>query len=567
MQIRRMSTYLNKYSRIITQSKQNGSAQAMLYALGLKREDMNKPQVGIGTVWFEGNPCNSELNQLSKHVKISLEQSDLLPMRFNTIGVSDGKTMGTDAMRYSLPSRELIADSMESIINAEHYDASILIPGCDKNLPASAMALARVNRPGFIIYGGSMKPKYHLTNNKVERLDIVSSFEAYGKYIKGEISDDERQNIVENSCHNSCGACSGFYTANTMSCILEVMGLTLPNSSSNMSLTYPKFGECKSAGEVIYNLMKNDIKPLDIMTRESFLNAIKFLTLIGGSTNGVIHLLAMARTAGVDLTLDDFKKYEDLPVLTNMKPHGLYVMEDLNKIGGTSVLIKYLIDEGILNGDCITVTSKTLKENTINQKKIDFGEGVILPLESAFKKSSHINILSGNMAPGGSVSKIYSEDKHFSGEAIVFDTQEEMLQSLENGEITENHFVILRYQGESTGCPEMLTPTSALVGYFNGRNKGNKIPPFATDGRFSGGSTGVLVAHLPDAYKDNSVTALIKNGDNISIDINNNSINLDVSDRELKLRNRSLEKPELNPTGYLRKFKKLVSNLEDGYLT
>jgi dihydroxy-acid dehydratase len=567
MKIRSMSTHLNKYSRIITQAKQNGSAQAMLYALGLSRDDLNKPQVGIGTVWFEGNPCNSELDQVSKHVKTSLKEKNLLPMRFNTIGVSDGKTMGTDAMRYSLPSRELIADSMEAIINAEHYDASILIPGCDKNLPASAMALARINRPGFIIYGGSMKPKYHLTKNKVERLDIVSSFEAYGKYIKGEITDDERQEIVENSCHNSCGACSGFYTANTMSCILEVMGLTLPNSSSNMSLSHDKLNECKDSGQVIYNLMKNDIKPLDIMTRESFLNAIKFLTLIGGSTNGVIHLLAMARTAGVNLTLDDFKKYEDLPVLTNMKPHGLYVMDDLNRLGGTSVLIKYLIDEGILNGDCMTVTSKTLKENTIDQKKINFDEGIILPLESAFKKSSHINILSGNMAPNGSVSKIYSDEKIFKGKAIVFDNQEDMLKSLENGEITENNFVILRYQGESTGCPEMLTPTSALVGYFNARDKENKIPPFATDGRFSGGSTGVLVAHLPDAFKDNSVTALIENDDFITIDIEKNSINIDVSENEFKEREKSVIKPVLKLDGYLRKYKKLVSDLQDGYLT
>ena len=562
-----MSTNLNKYSRIITQSKKNGSAQAMLYALGLSKEDLEKPQIGIGTVWFEGNPCNSKLDQLSTLVKDSIIKKNILGMRFNTIGVSDGKTMGTDAMRYSLPSRELITDSMESIIEAEHYDGCVLIPGCDKNLPASAMALARINRPGFIIYGGSMKPQYHLSNNKIERLDIVSSFEAYGRYIKGEINDDERQDIVQNACHGNCGACSGFYTANTMSCILEVMGLTLPNSSSNMSLTTPKMNECRDAGYTIANLLKNDIKPLDIMTRESFLNAVKFLTLIGGSTNGVIHLLAMARTANVELTLDDFKEYENLPVLTNMKPQGLYVMDDLNRLGGTSVLIKYLIDEGILNGDCITVTSKTLKENTKLEKKLNFDEGVILPLESAFKKTSHINILSGNMAPSGSVSKIYSEDKNFGGKAIVFNTQEEMLQSLKEGKITEDHFVILRYQGESTGCPEMLTPTSALVGYFNGRNKENKIPPFATDGRFSGGSTGVLVAHLPDAYKENSVTALIEDGDNITIDITTNSINLDVSDKELVLRNRTLIKPDLNLTGYLRKYNKLVSDLEDGYLT
>lgn len=557
---------LNKFSRIITQQKQNGSAQAMLYALGLDDKDLNKPQIGIGSVWFDGNPCNSKLNILSDSIKKSVESNGFLGMRFNTVGVSDGKTMGTDAMRYSLPSRELITDSMESIINAEHYDANILIPGCDKNLPASAMALARVNRPGFIIYGGSMKPSYEVVNGNMEKLDIVSSFEAYGRYIKGEIDDKSRQKIVENSCHQSCGSCSGFYTANTMACILEVMGLTLPNSSSNMSLSNEKMIECENSYGVINKLLKNDIKPLDIMNRESFLNAVKFLTIIGGSTNGVIHLLAMARTAGVDLTLEDFKKYENLPVLTNMKPHGNYVMDDLHKIGGTSVLIKYLIDNDIINGDCLTITSKSLYENTKYCEEINFNQKLIFPISEPFKKTSHINILTGNMAPNGCVTKIYSENKIFSGEAIVFNTQEEMLKSLENGEIKENNFVILRYQGESTGCPEMLTPTSALVGYFNARNN-KRVPPFATDGRFSGGSTGVLVAHLPDAYKDNSITSLIEDGDKITIDINNNNINLDVSEEKLLERKKNLKKPNLKLNGYLNKYRKLVSSLEDGYLT
>lgn len=557
-----MKTNLNKYSKILTQKKQNASAQAMLYALGLDKTDLNKPQIGIGTVWFEGNPCNSKLDILSKKVKNNLNKNNYLGLRFNTIGVSDGKTMGTDAMRYSLPSRELITDSMETMINAEHYDGCVLIPGCDKNLPAAAMTLARVNRPGFIIYGGSMRPSY-LDDNK---LDIVSSFEAYGKYIKGEISDNERETVIMNACHQKCGSCSGFYTANTMACILEVMGLTLPNSSSNMSLSSEKFKECNNSFETIDNLLRLDIKPLDIMTRESFINAIKFLTIIGGSTNGVIHLLAMAKTAGVELSLKDFKNHEHLPVLTNMKPHGIYVMDDLYKLGGTSGLIKYLIEEDILNGDCMTVTSKTLYDNVKNEDKIDTSKNVIMPLDIPFKSNSHINILFGNMAPNGCVSKIYSENKQFSGRAKVFDNQEDMLTALENGEITEKNFIILRYQGESTGCPEMLTPTSALVGYFNSRGK-SSIPPFATDGRFSGGSTGVLVAHLPDAYKDDSITAVIQDNDVITLDLNYNIISLKVSEDEINRRKKLVLKPELNLDGYLKKYKKLVSNLDTGYLT
>jgi dihydroxy-acid dehydratase len=549
---------MNKFSKIITQNKKNGASQSMLYALGLTKQDLMKPQVGIGTVWFESNPCNAKLNILSQKVKDSLSKKDLLPFRFNTIGISDGISMGTDGMKYSLPSRELITDSMESIVRGQHYDSLVCIPGCDKNLPASAMALARLNRPGFIIYGGSMKPSYH----QDMKLDIVSSFESYGKYLKNEISDETRQEIVEKSCHQDCGACSGFYTANTMACILEVMGLMLPNGSSNMSLSKEKFDEIDNAGDVMLNLMEKDIKPLEIMTKESFLNAIKFLTLIGGSTNGVIHLLAIAKTANVDIKLSDFNV--DLPVITNMKPHGINVMNDLSNIGGTASLIKFLIKENVLNGDCLTITGKSLWENVEDYQNLRFDQNVIMPLIEPFKSKSHINILFGNMAPDGCVSKIYSEKKEFVGKAIVFDSEEEMLIALENGRIKEDNFIILRYQGESIGCPEMLTPTSALVGYFNSKGKGDKIPPFATDGRFSGGSTGILVAHLPDAYK-NTITSVIKNDDDIRIDLLNNKIELLVPESEIKIRKSNIPKLELN--GYLKKYNKLVTNLDSGYLT
>lgn len=559
---------LNKFSKIITSGKKNGAAQSMLYALGLNSNDLKKAQIGIGTVWLEGNPCNSKLNNLTNYIASSINTKEMLSMRFNTIGVSDGMSMGTYGMRYSLPSRDLIADSMETVMMAQHYDGLICVPGCDKNLPASAMALARINRPGFIIYGGSMKPTYIYMNGSTKKLDIVSSFESYGRYIKGEIDDKTRNRIVSNSCHKDCGACSGFYTANTMACLLEVMGLMLPNGSSNMASSCEKHEEVKMSGSTMLNLLKNDIKPLDIMTKESFLNAIKFLTLIGGSSNGVIHLLAIAKSANILLTLDDFNMVDNLPVLTNMKPHGTFVMDDMSRIGGTSSLIKYLIENNILNGNCLTITGKTLWENVKDANIINFKENIIKPLNKPFKKTSHINILKGNMAPSGCVSKIYSEKKHFSGKAIVFNSEEEMLTALKKGLITTEHFIILRYQGESIGCPEMLQPTSALVGYFNERGMGNMIPPFATDGRFSGGSTGVLVAHLPDAYKYKSITSIIKNNDIIKLDLLSHTININITDAEIESRfNNDIVKPNLNFSGYLKKYKKLVSNLEHGYLT
>lgn len=548
-----MLTNLNKYSRIITSRKDNSAAQAMLYALGLSKKDLEKPQIGIGSMWFDGNPCNSKLDILSKRTKQSIDNKDFLGMRFNTIGVSDGMSMGTKGMRYSLPSRELITDSIESIMTAQHYDSLICLPGCDKNLPASAMALARLNRPGFIIYGGSMKPSFY--NN--QKLDIVSAFESYGKFLNKDISENERQNIVQNSCHKGCGSCSGLYTANTMASILETMGLTIPNSSSNPSMSSEKLLECDNSKMIVEQLLIKDIKPLDIITRDSMLNAIKMLYLTGGSTNGVIHLLAIAKEANIKLTLSDFMSLQDIPVLLNMKPHGTNVMYDLYKLGGLSVFIKYLIANGILNGDCITITGKTLKENVSDAKDIDFiNQDVILPLENPFKKTSHIKILEGNIAPNGCVAKINSVNNNFCGKVKVFDSENDFLKSLEKGEITRENFIILRYQGETIGCPEMLKPTSALSGYF-----GNDSPPLATDGRFSGGSRGVLVAHLPDAYKKNNLIPYLKDGDIIEMDLNKNSIEL-ISDIST---DNKLKKIELS--GYLNKYRKLVGDISTGYIT
>ena len=544
---------LNKFSRIITQKKEHGAAQAMLYALGLNKDDLKKPQIAIGSMWFDGNPCNSKLNILSDITRKSINDRGFLGMRFNTIGVSDGISMGTSGMRYSLPSRELITDSIESIVRAQHYDGLICIPGCDKNLPASAMALVRLNRPGFIIYGGSMQPSYF--NN--QKLDIVSAFESYGKFLNNDISNFEREEIIQNSCHKGCGSCSGLYTANTMATILETMGLTIPNSSSNFSMSPEKILECKNSQIIIDTLLKKDIKPLDILSKESFLNAIKMLYLTGGSTNGVIHLLAIAKTAKIDLKLEDFKNLEDIPVILNMKPHGSNVMHDLYNLGGTSVLLKYLIEENILDGNCLTITGKSLKENVKDANNIDFlSQNVILPLGTPFKKSSHIKILEGNLAPLGCVAKINSNNTNFRGTALVFDSEKEFLNALEKGKISRDNFIILRYQGETIGCPEMLTPTSALSGYF-----GENSPPIATDGRFSGGSKGVLVAHLPDAYRDDNITSSIKNGSLIELDLNKGTLNiLDEVDK-------SLNKKTIELDGYLEKYSKLVRDISTGYLT
>lgn len=556
---------LNPFSRTITKPKERGAAQAMLYALGLKKNDLQKPQVGICSMWYEGNPCNAKLDVLSARVKESVNKKHLLPLQFNTIGVSDGMSMGTEGMKYSLPSRDLIADSIETVVSAQHYDALVCIPGCDKNLPGAAMALLRLNRPGCILYGGSMRPQYF----GGDKLDIVSAFESYGKYIGGEINDTERELIVKHACDRSkCGSCAGLYTANTMAILLEVMGLSLPNDSSGSSLSDEKFMETDQMGDIMTNLVNKDIKPRDIATRESFLNAVKMLSIIGGSTNAIIHLLAMAQNADVQFTLEDVRSVDQIPVLLNMKPHGKYCMTDLGPLGGTAALCKYLIEQNILDGDTRTITGKTLWENvktapTLNVE-VDGDDIIVHSLSKPFKKTSHINILRGNIAPNGCISKIYSEEKRHTGPAIVFDSETEMLQALENGKIRKDHFVILRYQGESVGCPEMLAPTSALIGYFGK----DDVPAFATDGRFSGGSTGILVAHLPDAFKPNSPTALLRNNDQITVCLESGSIEAYAQDFEWRInppmRSCSRQAP-INRSTYLNRFCKYVGDIETGF--
>ena len=561
--IKNIPIKLNKYSSVITQNKENGAAQAMLHSLNLSKNDLQKAQVGVCSMWYQGNPCNSKLNIYADLVSKSISNNnELLPMQFNTIGISDGISMGTNGMKYSLPSRDLISDSIESVVNGLHYDSLICIPGCDKNLPGSVMAMILLDRPSFMIYGGSMKPSY--LDEKNNKLDIVSAFEAYGKFISKEINDNERQSIIENACDKSCGSCSGLYTANTMATIFEVMGLTLPNSSSSMSLSNEKYDECNLAGETIYNLMYNDIRPSDIITKKSFENAIKMLYLTGGSTNAVIHLLAIAKLANIDLTLDDFSKYEDTPILLNMKPHGKNVMYDLYNIGGTSSFIKYLIENNFIDGDCLTITGDTLFNNVKNANTFNKNQDVIFPVNKPFKDKSHIKILKGNMAKDGCVSKISKDINNvIVKKARVFNNEDEMIESLKNNEITTDNFIILRYQGESIGCPEMLKPTSSLVGYF-----GEDVPPLATDGRFSGGSHGILICHLPDAYKNESITSVIKNDDEIELDLENNSIRLNLSDNVIADRfDYTIIKPKLELKGYLKKFNKLVGTIENGYST
>lgn len=550
---------MNRISKILTQPNHKAAAQSMFYALGLKQKDLNKPQIGIGSVYYDSNPCNSKLYKLANTVQDSINKENMIGFKFNTIGVSDGISMGTEGMRYSLPSRELIADSIETIAGAHYYDGLVLIPGCDKNLPASLMALLRLNRPGFIIYGGAMAPNYY----KQKKLDIVSTFESYGEFINNKINNEEFRNIIQNACNKDCGACSGLYTANTMASILEVMGITLPNSSSNPSLSNEKFDECLDAGNIMENLIKNNIKPSDIITQESFKNSIILTYLLGGSTNAVIHLLAIARNANIDLDLNDFVKYQNIPVLTNMKPHGEYVMNDIYKYGGMTSLLKYFIDEKYINGEILTITGTTLNENL---KEYTNPNNEIKNVIKKMKDNSHIKILKGKLAPEGCVAKVYTNLPSFTKRAKVFDSEVEMINSLKEGKINRSNAIIIRYQGESIGCPEMLNATSALVGYFGNEN----VPPLLTDGRFSGGSRGILIAHLPDAFKDNSITKYINNNDLISIDLENNEIDIAVDYIQLLNRKRYHKEKMVNynySNSYLKKYNKLVGNINDGYMT
>ncbi|MFK8067606.1 MAG: dihydroxy-acid dehydratase [Gammaproteobacteria bacterium] len=555
-------TQKNKYSSRITQPKSQGASQAMLYATGLTEKDMEKAQVGISSVWYEGNPCNMHLLDLSEKVKEGVITAGLVGMRFNTVGVSDGISMGTDGMSYSLQSRDLIADSIETVMSAQWYDANISIPGCDKNMPGVLIAMGRLNRPSLMVYGGTIKPGH--CNN--ETLDVVSAFQSYGQFISGSIDEDTRQEIVRKSCPGA-GACGGMYTANTMASAIEAMGMSLPYSSSMPAEDPGKLEECMRAGEAIRILLEQDIKPRDIMTREAFENAMILLIVLGGSTNAVLHLIAMARSVDVELTIDDFQSVSDrVPFLADLKPSGKYVMEDVHDIGGIPAVMKFLLEEGLINGDCMTVTGKTIAENLKDLPALKAGQDIIRTLDDPIKESGHIRILKGSLAPEGSVAKITGkEGLHFSGPAKVYDSEEDMLAALEQNKIEKGDVVIIRYEGPQggPGMPEMLTPTSAIMGAGLGSDVA-----LLTDGRFSGGSHGFIVGHIVPEAQVGGPIALVEEGDIITINAETNRIDVDVTEKTLEERRSNWQQPPYKATrGTLYKYIKTVKTASEGCVT
>jgi len=557
-----MTKKLNRYSSRITEPRSQGASQAMLYGVGLTSEDMDKAEVGISSVWWEGNTCNMHLNDLAAKVKEGVQAAGLVGLRFNTIGVSDGISMGTRGMSYSLQSRDIIADSVETVMNAQWYDANISIPGCDKNMPGVMIAMGRVNRPSLMIYGGTIKPGHW----KGETLDVVSAFQSYGAYIAGRIDDGEREQIVAHSCPGA-GACGGMYTANTMASAIEAMGMSLPYSSSTPAVDAAKLQECLQAGQAIRNLLEQDIKPRDIMTREAFDNAMVMIMVTGGSTNAVLHLLAMARAVDVPLGIDDFQKVSDrVPFLADLKPSGKYVMEDLHNVGGTPAVMKYLLEHELINGDCLTVTGRTIAENLADVPGLTAGQEVFMPLDKPIKETAHIQILKGNLAPGGSVAKITGkEGLEFSGPARVFDCEEDMLAGLEKGEIRKGDVVVIRYEGPKggPGMPEMLTPTSAIMGAGLGKDVA-----LITDGRFSGGSHGFIIGHVVPEAQEGGPIGLIRNGDVITIDARSQRLDVDVSDAEMAQRRADWQMPPYKAErGTLYKYIKTVKTASEGCVT
>ena len=558
-----MSEKLNKFSSRITQPKSQGASQAMLYGTGLKPEDMAKAEVGIASVWWEGNTCNMHLNDLAAKVKEGVEAAGMVGMRFNTIGVSDGISMGTSGMSYSLQSRDIIADSVETVMNAQWYDGNISIPGCDKNMPGVMMAMARVNRPALMVYGGTIRPGH---GRKQETLDIISAFQSYGEYIAEKIDEDAREDIVRHACPGP-GACGGMYTANTMACAIEALGMSLPYSSSTPATDPGKLEECVRAGEAMVHLLERDIKPGDIMTRDAFENAMVMVMALGGSTNAVLHLIAMARAAGVELAVDEFQATSDrIPFIADLKPSGRYVMEDLHNVGGTPAVMKYLLEAGLLKGDCLTVTGKTLAENLAELPGLAEGQPIIKPLESPIKASGHIRILRGNLAPGGSVAKITGkEGLRFAGPARVYDSEEDMLAALEQKQIQRGDVVVIRYEGPKggPGMPEMLTPTSAIMGAGLGKDVA-----MITDGRFSGGSHGFIIGHVVPEAQEGGPIALVRDGDVITIDAEQNSLSVDVSEAEMATRREAWTMPPYKVTrGTLFKYIKTVKHASLGCVT
>ena len=553
---------LNKYSKTITQDETQPASQAMLYGIGLTEEDLKKPQIGIVSMGYDGNPCNMHLNDLAKDIKTGVWAADLVGLIFNTIGVSDGISNGNDGMRFSLVSRDVIADSIETVMGAQWYDGMIAVPGCDKNMPGAVMAMGRVNRPSIMVYGGSIHPGKW----KGEDLNIVSAFEALGKKFNNTITPEDFKGVIQNACPGA-GACGGMYTANTMSSAIEALGMSLPYSSSNPALSPEKKQECADAGDAIKILLEKDIKPRDIMTRKAFENAITIVAVLGGSTNAVMHLIAMAHSVGVDLTLKDFQDISDkTPLLADLKPSGKYLMEDLHNVGGVPAVMKYLLKEGFLHGDCLTVTGKTIAENLASVPDLNDGQQVIHEIQKALKPTGNIQILYGNIASEGCVAKISGkEGEFFEGTAVVFENEHDVIKGIKEGEVKPGNVVVIRYCGPKggPGMPEMLKPTSAIMGAGLGTTVA-----LITDGRFSGGSHGFVVGHVtPEAYEGGGI-ALIENGDLITIDAVKNTINLKISDEELAKRKANWKKPE-SPIrqGVLLKYMRSVSSASEGCVT
>lgn len=553
---------LNKYSKTITQDVTQPAAQAMLYGIGLTEDDLKKAQVGIVSMGYEGNTCNMHLNDLAKDVKKGVRNADLVGLIFNTIGVSDGISNGTDGMRFSLVSRDVIADSIETVMGAQWYDSLIAIPGCDKNMPGAIMAMGRVNRPAIMVYGGTI----HSGKWKGESLNIVSAFEALGKKFNNTITDEDFEGVIQNACPGA-GACGGMYTANTMASAIEALGMSLPYSSSNPALSDEKKQECVAAGKAIRLLLEKDIKPTDIMTRKAFENAIMMVAVLGGSTNAVMHIIAMAHAVNIEITLKDFQDISNkTPVLADLKPSGKYMMEDLHQVGGVPAVMKYLLKEGLLHGDCLTVTGKTIAENLASVPNLSDGQEVIHEIQKALKPTGNIQILYGNLAEEGSVAKISgNEGEFFEGEAIVFESEFEVIPGIQSGLVHPGNVVVIRNCGPKggPGMPEMLKPTSAIMG----AGLGNSVA-LITDGRFSGGTHGFVVGHItPEAF-DGGGIALVKNGDTITIDAKNNTINLKISDDEFAARKALWVQPELKATkGVLLKYARAVSSASTGCVT
>ncbi|MGI4727050.1 MAG: dihydroxy-acid dehydratase [Janthinobacterium lividum] len=557
------ATELNRYSKTFTQDPTQPAAQAMLYGIGLTDNDMQKAQVGVASMGYDGNTCNMHLNDLAKIVKKGIWEEDLVGLIFNTIGVSDGMSNGTDGMRYSLVSRDIIADSIEAVCGAQYYDAVIALPGCDKNMPGSIMAMGRLNRPSLMVYGGTIKPGHY----KGEDLNIVSAFEALGKKIAGQIDDFDFKEIIKNACPGA-GACGGIYTANTMAAAIEALGMSLPYSSSNPAISPEKDAECLAAGKAIKLLLEKDIKPSDIMTRKAFENAIVTIMVLGGSTNAVLHLIAMAKSVDVPLTQDDFQTISNkIPVLADMKPSGKYMMDDLHKVGGVPAVMKYLLQKGWLHGDCLTVTGKTIAENLEDVPELNFDtQKIILPAETPIKATGHLHIIYGNLAEGGSVAKITGkEGERFEGPARVFDGEFELIHGIQSGRVKAGDVVVIRNVGPkgAPGMPEMLKPTSAIFG----AGLGSSVA-LITDGRFSGGTHGFVVGHItPEAF-DGGLIALVKDEDRIEIDAISRKMNLMVSDEEIASRRAQWQQPALKATkGILYKYAKQVSTAAEGCVT